>query len=407
MKALFPLMVCSALAVFPAQAMAQNGAPSGGASAPKSSGAAEGLADLAIGQRAPEFQLPGIDGRSYTLRDFSEKRLLLVAFISNHCPDSHAAEKRLMALADEFAGKGLAVVAINPNNPEGLSLDELGYSKYNDGFEDMKRYAAEAGFRFPYLYDGETQNAAKAYGCLATPHLFLFDEQRALRYKGQLDDSRYADPDTVKASPAREAVLALLEGRPVAEAVTKPHGCSTKWLSKKGLVADKMEKWDKTPVDVEEIDAQGVAALRRNGTKKFRLFNVWATWCLTCVEEFPELVKTARKFGLRDFEFISLSVDEVEDAPKVKAFLEKRGAGLSSKVKASVQQEGRRTNSYVFRGAGPEELLKVLDPAAPGPIPHSILVGPNGEVLWRHTGEVDGEALRDRILEAMGVYYRP
>lgn len=405
MKAILPLLFFTATSALPI--LAQNSPATSSVPGAKLGGLAEGGADLAIGQRAPDFRLPGIDDRSYALRDFAEKRLLLVAFISNHCPDSHAAEKRLMALADEFAGKGLAVVAINPNNPEGLSLDELGYSKYNDGFEDMKRYAAEAGFRFPYLYDGETQSTAKAYGCLATPHLFLFDEQRVLRYKGQLDDSRYADPVTVKATPARDAVLAVLEGRPVAEAVTKPHGCSTKWMSKKNLVAEKMEKWDKTPVDVEEIDAKGVATLRRNGTKKFRLFNVWATWCLTCVEEFPELVKTARKFGLRDFEFISLSVDEPEDAPKVKAFLEKRGAGLSSKLKASVQQEGRRTNSYVFGGNGPEELLKVLDPMAPGPIPHSVLVGPRGEVLWRHTGEVDGEALREKILEAMGPYYLP
>jgi peroxiredoxin len=372
-----------------------------------SSGLPEGVSDLAIGQKAPDFNLPGIDGRQHTLAEFQGKRLLLVAFISNHCPDSHAAEKRLMALGDEFAAQGLAIVAINPNNPEGLSLDELGYSKYNDGFEDMKRYAADAGFRFPYLYDGESQAVAKAYGCLATPHLFLFDEQRQLRYKGQLDDSRYADPSTVKAAQARDAVVALLEGRSVAEPVTKPHGCSTKWLSKKGLVAEKMEKWDKTPVEVEGIDASGVAALRRNGTRKFRLFNVWATWCLSCVEEFPELVKTARKFGLRDFELITLSVDEPEDLPKVKAFLEKRGAGLSAKLKASVQQEGRGTNSYVFRGNGPEELLKVLDPQAPGPIPHSILVGPDGTVLWRHTGEVDGEALREKILEAMGPYYVP
>lgn len=298
-----------------------------GAPPSKASVLPEGVRELKIGDLAPNFSLPGVDGRLGQLSDFSAKSVLMVAFISNHCPDSHAVEGRLMKLAGEFAGRGLGLVAINPNHPDGLSIDELGYSKYNDGLEDMKRYAREAGFQFPYLYDGETQAVSKSFGCLATPHIFIFDADRKLRYKGQFDDSRYADPATVKSTDARNAVIAILEGKAVPVEVTKPHGCSTKWLSKKGQVNEKMEKWDKTPVEVELIDASGVSALRKNGTKKFRLFNVWATWCLSCVEEFPELVQTARKFALRDFEFISLSVDEPEEVAKVKSF-GKKGGGL-------------------------------------------------------------------------------
>jgi peroxiredoxin len=304
-------------------------------------------------------------------------------------------------------GKGLALVAINPNNPDGLSLDELGYSKYNDGFDDMKKYAAEEGFTFPYLYDGETQAVAKAYGCLATPHVFIFDAERKLRYKGQFDDSRFADPSTVKTTDARNAVEALLAGRPVPVEVTKPHGCSTKWNTKKDLVAAKTEKWDKTPVDVETIDAAGVAALRKNGTKKFRLFNVWATTCAPCIAEFPELVTTARKFGLRDFELITISTDDPKDAAKVKAFLEKRGAGLLDKLKPSLKAEGRTTNSYIFSDPDTNALVKALDPEWPGAIPHTVLVGTNGEILWRHNGAVNGEELRAKVLELMGRYYRP
>ncbi len=363
--------------------------------------------ELKIGDPAPDFSLPGIDGKPHTLADFKGAKLLMIAFISNHCPDSHAAEGRIKKLLEETKDKGVTLVAINPNNPDGLSIDELGYSKYNDGFEDMKKYAAESGFTFPYLYDGETQAVAKAYGCLATPHIFIFDAEGKLRYQGQFDDSRFAEPATVKTQDARNAVLALLAGQPVPVETTKPHGCSTKWMTKKSMVAEKTEKWDKTPVDVEPIDAAGVAALRKNGTKKVRLFNVWATWCGPCVAEFPELVKTARKFGLRDFELITISTDEPTDMPQVKAFLEKQGAGLLDKLKPTLKAEGRNTNSYLFTGADTHALMDVLDPEWPGGIPHTVLVAPDGAVLWRHSGAVDGEELRARVLEYMGAYYKP
>src|SRR6266850_227585 len=333
---------------------------------------AEVIRDLKIGDPAPDFALPGIDGRRHTLADYKDAQLLMIAFISNH--------------------------------PDGLSIDELGYSKYNDGFDDMKTYAAEARFNFPYLYDGEKQTAAQAYGCLATPHIFLFDAERKLRYKGQFDDSHLENPATVKSPDARNAVEALLAGKVVPKEVTKPHGCSTKWLSKKGGIASQTEKWDSTPVDVATIDSAGVATLRKNGTKNVRLFNVWATWCAPCVAEFPELVKTARKFDMREFEFISISVDEPNESAKVKAFLEKRGAGLSGRARTALKAEGRPTNSYLFTGGEVNDLMKVLDSEWPGAVPHTVLVAPNGEVIWRHNGQIDGDELRAKVVEYMGAF---
>ena len=132
----------------------------------------------------------------------------------------------------------------------------------------MKLYAADEGFTFPYLYDGETQTVAKKYGCLATPHLFLFDQDRKLQYKGSLDDSRYPDPATVKKQPARAAVLAMLEDKPVPVAVTRPFGCSTKWREKIAAVAKDNEAWEKADVTLDDIDAAGVAALVKNPTDK-------------------------------------------------------------------------------------------------------------------------------------------
>ena len=370
--------------------------------------AEEGLADLKIGDSAPDFSLPGIDGKTWTLADFKDGKVLVVFFTSNHCPTSHGAADRLKSFLADYRPRGMAFVAINPNHPEGLSIDELGYSKYSDGFEDMKLYAAEEGFDFPYLYDGETQNVARAYGCLTTPHVFVFDAERKLRYKGRFDDSRFGgDDSTVKTPDTRNAVEALLAGKPVPVEETKPFGCSTKWRSKKTAVAEKMAAWDATPVDVETIDAAGVTALRKNGTNKVRLFNVWATWCAPCVKEFPDLVTAARKFGLRDFEFINLSVDDPANAAAVKAFLEKQKAGMAPKVKKSVEAEGRKTNSYLYSGTDMDEVMLALDPEWPGGIPHTILVDTDGTILWRHNGLVDGETLRAKILEHMGDYYVP
>jgi len=374
---------------------------------PKKSGGPEGLMTLAIGDAAPDFSLPGIDGKSHTLADYKDAKVLVVAFMSNHCPDSQAAEGRLKKFADTLKAQDSALIAVNPNNPEGLRLDELGYSKYNDSFEEMKLHAKEQEFNFPYLYDGETQAMAKAYGCLATPHVFIFDADRKLRYKGALDDSRFADPSTVKVSGAVNAAEAILTGKEVALNETKVHGCSTKWITKKSAVAEDDEKWAKATVDVETIDAAGVAALRKNGTKKVRLFNVWATWCGPCVAEFPELSKTARKFSLRDFEMITISMNTPDESADVKAFLEKYHAAVPDKIKPTLKAEGRTTNSYIYKGENQEELIKALDPSWPGSIPHTVLVAPDGTIVWSHNGEVDGEELRTRVLEYMGKYYTP
>lgn len=373
----------------------------------KSADVPEGFQELKIGDQAPDFSLIGTDEETHTLKDYAEADWLLVAFLSNHCPTSQAIEGRLKDLAREFKPKGLRVVAINPNDPAALRPDELGYSLYNDSFPEMKRHAKEQDFSFPYLFDGEAQKTALAYGCVATPHVFLFDSQRRLRYQGRFDDSRYQDPATVTSADARNALVALLDGQEVPVPVTKAHGCATKWIAHRDRVAADQEKWEKGEVHVELIDAKGIAALRQNTSKKVRLFNVWATWCGPCVKEFPELVATSRKFGLRDFEFISISLDDPETLPEVKAFLEKQNAIVPAKLKPSLKAEGRTGNAYVFNEANSDALIQALDPEWPGPIPHTLVVAPGGEVIYRHNGIVDGDELRAKILEHMGRFYVP
>ena len=372
-----------------------------------SSGHPFDLKTLAIGDGAPDFALPGIDGRVWRLADFGGTDVLMVLFTSNHCPTSHGIEGRLKKLRESLRGRSVSIVAINPNHPDGLSVNELGYGEYGDSFEEMKPYAAKLGWDFPYLYDGDKQLTARAYGCLATPHVFIFDRARKLRYAGAFDDSRYPQEETVKKHYARDAIDALLAGKPVPVETTKPFGCSTKWREKRAKHTETEAAWTKIPVKLEPIDAAGVAALRANATGKFRLINVWATWCAPCVQEFPDLVAIARKFDLREFDFITLSLDEPAQTAKAKAFLERQGAGMTTRSVNSAKREGRATNHYVFSGARPEDLLNALDSKAPGQIPHTVFVAPGGEIVWRHTGVIDRSTAIERILAAMTPYYQP
>src|SRR5205085_1216822 len=184
------------------------------------------LKTLPIGASAPDFQLPGVDGKTYSLKDFADAKVLVVIFTCNHCPTAQAYEERIARLHDEGKGRGVAVVAISPNDAAAVRLDELGYTDVGDSFEDMKVRAKQMKIAYPYLYDGETQETSVAYGVLATPHVYIFDEARKLRYVGGFDDS---EVKTVKAHYARDAVEALLAGRSVPVEKTRVFGCSTKW----------------------------------------------------------------------------------------------------------------------------------------------------------------------------------
>lgn len=362
---------------------------------------------LKIGDAAPDFSLKGVDGKFYSLGDFKSAAILMVVFLSDHCPASHAAETRLLPFATEMKPRGVATVAISPNDPEAMAIAELGYSKYSDSYDDMKRYAAEQGFTFPYLYDGDTQKTAKEYGCLCTPHVFIFDGDRKLRYMGRFDDSRFAEANTVHCTDARNAIQALLAGTPVPIEVTRPFGCSTKWRENKTELIRIDEKMYGAPVVLETIEATNVAALVRNPTRKLRLINVWATWCVPCVKELPGIVSLSHRFANRDFEVITISVDDPKQEGSVQQFLTKHHASVPNRVQRSLKVEGRKTNNYLFSGANIDELMQALDPAAPGPIPYTVLIAPGGKILGRYAGEINVGEVQAKVVDFLGPYYTP
>jgi peroxiredoxin len=355
---------------------------------------------LAIGSGAPDFKLPGIDGKDWTLGDFKDAKVLCVIFTCNHCPDAYAARGRMQEIHEAYRDKGVAVVAINGNNPIGLRPDELGYSPYGDSFEEMKPFAGESGWTFPYLYDGETQAVTLAYGAQSTPHVFVFGPERKLRYTGRMDDARRS-AGTVEKSYLCDALDAVLAGKEVTTPTTRSFGCSTKWLWKKDAVAKDQAAWEQRPVTMADMDVALAGKIRANGAGTVRLINFWSTTCTPCLAEFPDLVETYRRFQNRNFELVTISLDPEVSAKKAEDFLKKQHAAVSPRTVPALRKEGRETINYRFAGENPDHLADAIDPEWTGAQPHSVILSPEGGIVWRHTGRVEPVELRRQVLKAL------
>ncbi len=355
---------------------------------------------LATGAGLPDFSLPGTDGKTYTLTDFKGSKVLCVIFTCNHCPDSVAAGSRMEQVYQDYKSKNVALVAVNGNNPASLTPDELGYSPFGDSQEEMAPFAKDFGWTFPYLYDGAKQEFTTACGAQSTPHVFVFDAERKLRYSGRMDDGgRNSGP--VPNSYLRDALDAVLAGTAVKEPVTRSFGCSTKWLFKTSNAAADQAAWEKRPVTVADLDEEISKKLRANGSKNLRLINFWSTSCGPCVKEFPGLVDTGRRFQNRSVEFISISLDPVALRPAVLKFLESRHAAAPGSTAKSLGEQGLASNNYHWTGGNPDAMAQAIDPDWTGALPHSVLVAPGGKILWRHSGEIDIVEVRRQILKGL------
>jgi peroxiredoxin len=336
---------------------------------------------LAIGSAAPDFSLPGIDGKTHTLSEYSDSQLLAIVFTCNHCPTAQLYETRIKKLVDDFQSKSVAFVAIQPNDPLAIRLSELGYTDVSDNFEEMKIRAAYRNFNFPYLNDGDTQAVSRAYGPKATPHIFIFDKDRKLRYEGRVDDSQRAS--LVKSQDARNAIEALLAGKPVPVAHTPAFGCSTKWKSKIDSQMQETKKFAAEPVKVEMATAEDLKKLRTNPTGKVLLINFWATWCGPCLTEFPDLENTYRMFRLRDFDLVTVSTNLPD---------EKAG------VMKTLQAQHASSRNLQFATEDTYGLQAAFDPHWEAGVPYTIVIAPGGKILYQKQGEVDILEVRRAIL---------
>jgi thiol-disulfide isomerase/thioredoxin len=338
---------------------------------------------LPLGSPLPDFKLPGVDGRDYAPADFAKADVLVIVFTCNHCPTAQAYEERLKKLVADYTPRGVAFLAINPNHADAVRLDEMAYSDLGDSFEEMKIRAAHHHFNFPYVDDGPTETVSEKFGPAATPHVFIFDRSRHLRFEGRIDNSEREEWATHH--DTRDALDALLAGREPAVKQTKVFGCSTKWREKADYNREWREKVKQEPVNLTPADAAVLKALREP-SGKVRFINVWATWCGPCVAEFDELIEHNLRFRGRDFEMITLAAQFPDEQPKVLKFL--RGHHAS-------------TRNLIFGATDKYALIEALDPEWSGALPYTLLLGPDGKVLYRETGSIDFLAIRRAIVPAL------
>lgn len=334
---------------------------------------------LEISSQAPNFSLTGVDDKTYTLADFASSKVLVVVFSCNHCPTAQAYQDRLIDIYNKYTSKGVALVVISPNSSKSLNLWEQGWSDLGDELGDMKIRAKDKGYKFPYLYDGDDQKAAIAYGPVATPHAFVFDKNRKLQYVGCIDPSM----EKGKAETLCNAIDAVLEGKKIDNPVTKVFGCSIKWAWKTTETKKLYKQWSELPVTIKNINAAGIKELIKNKSDKLRLINVWASWCGPCVMEFPDLVIIDRIYRSRQFEFISINADKLSRKDNVLKFLQKNEAS---------------NKNYIFDSDNNSELVEAVDPQWTGALPYTLLVEQGGKVIYRSQGPINVVEMRKLII---------
>jgi|HubBroStandDraft_1064217.scaffolds.fasta_scaffold00969_11 peroxiredoxin len=336
---------------------------------------------LAVGSAAPDFELPGVDGKTHKLSDYASSPILVVVFTCNHCPIAQMYERRIAQLATDYADRGVSVVAIEPNDPKAITIDELDSSDMSDSLEEMKIRADYKHLSYPYLYDGETQSVTDAYGPQATPHAFVFDSSRHLRYEGRVDNSYRSE--LVTTHEVRDAIDALLAHREVAVKHTGVFGCSTKWKEKHAAQIEALRKIESQPVHLEMASQADLSMLRTNPGKKMLLVSFWATWCGSCIHEFPDFEDTYRMYSVRDFELVTVSANMPDEKNSVMRMLEKVHA---------------TSRNLLFNSNDTAALQAAFDPKWDSAVPYTVLISPEGKVLYQKQGSVDMLELRRMIL---------
>jgi len=344
---------------------------------------------LALGSPAPDFALPGVDGQTHKLSDYASSPILVVVFTCNHCPIAQMYERRIQQLANDYKSKGVAVVAIQPNDPQAIRIDELDSSDLSDTLPEMKIRVQYKHLTYPYLYDGETQQVTRAYGPQATPHVFIFDQQRHLRYEGRMDNSYRTE--LVKTQNARNAIEALLAHKEITVKHTGVFGCSTKWQEKSAGRLAALEKINAQPVTVEMISKADLTKLRTNPDHQMMLVDFWATWCGSCIAEFADLQDTLRMYGARDFSLVTVSANMPDEKASVLRLLEKKHA---------------TSRNYLFDSQDTAALQTAFDPKWDSAVPYTLLLSADGKVLYKQLGSADMLELKRIILANLPSDYK-
>ena len=337
---------------------------------------------MKIGTPLPSFSLKGVDGKTYTQATVKDAQVLVIMFVSNHCPASQMYEEREKQLVAKYASKGVAFLAVQPDGPLASAPSEHNYTDVPDDLEGMKVRASYRHYTYPYLYDGDQQALAKALGPRATPHIFIFDQNRKLRYEGRIDNNLRAEKATTH--EASDTIDALLAGKEPAVTHMPVFGCSTKWNDDSSAGAEReRSQWAAMPVTVDSVTNAQLTALRKTAPGKMLIVNFWATWCGPCKVEMPEIVQSYQWYRSRGVDLVTVSVDSPASRPAVLSFMQ--------------QVHSPARNLQVDN----EDLFAVqaaFDPEWQSGVPLTLVLAPDGHVIYRSEGEADIYKMRRAIL---------
>lgn len=339
------------------------------------------IVPLEIGMKAPDFKLPGVDGRWYNLSDFKEE-ILVVVFLSNHCPYAQVYEERLIRFAQEYSKKGVDLVAISPNSPLSTPDDVMGYSDLDDTYEAIQIRSNDRAFNFPYLYDGDNQQVSIQFGLKSIPEAFVFNRDRELQYRGRIDVTpiwKAADAEDL-----RLVVDAVKRDGEIIRRVRDSQGCKVYWSWDQVEKDALSEAWNLAPVNLKLIDLDSMKTILVNFSEKLRMINFWATWCGPCKQEFPEFLRMKRMYRHRPVEFISVSLDDPDHYQEALVFLQQLHAPGLNYILTEEDKDLIRT--------------KVYD-QWDGSLPFTILVEPLGSTYKVWLGPFNPLEVRQAIVE--------
>jgi peroxiredoxin len=338
---------------------------------------------LKVGMQAPDFHLRGVDGKYHSLSDYAKSKVLVIVFNCDHCPVAQMYEKRIKEITADYKDRGVQVVVIMGNDPYAEKLSEWGHTDLGDTYPEMKLRAAYRHFNFPYLFDGDTQDVALKYGPTATPHAFVFDQQRKLRYEGRLDNNMREEFATTHY--VRDAIDDLLTGKTIAVTDTPAVGCSTKWGYKESAVKNELAEDNEKPVTVETVSADQLATLSKNvGTNKLLLVNFWSTGSAPSTAEFPDLEKMVRQYAKRQLEIVTVSMNKPSDQQTVLDFLQKQYA---------------INKNLLLDGSDASGAAKAFGAGWDGHAPYTVLIGMDGNVLYKAEGAMNPVEAKRAILK--------
>ena len=334
----------------------------------------------------PPFQLPGVDGLIYNSTDFRKSELLVIVFLSNHCPTSQIFQHRIIRLAKEYQNKGLAVVAISPNDPEAILPDELSSSALGDTLPEMALRARELQYPFPYLYDGKTQEVATAYGVRVTPHAFLFDKKRKLRYSGRIGDHK--NPDREDREELRIAINSLNHGIEPAVVRGLVFGNSIKWIKDRIIAEKTRERFARESVYLKKANIRTLKFVRRNDSKLPKLIYVWSNQDKNNRQELLQLAAIHKIYRKRGLKLVTICVDGNDFTDVAKKLL--------------IETQSSGTN-YICSGTEISPVVELRAEEGIETTPFLGLLTSEAKIFYRSTKGLEPLTIKQHIIEVLNL----